>query len=495
MIESIKFRDWRGIKSGTIEGFRKINLLVGPNNSGKSAVLEAIYLACAASRKAGMVDEDDQRERPKESKPAYDTTVVERDLLDDHAMQRVWAKHAYALQQDDLGKWESGTLKVHQKNAETRLPVFSLTPAGLFQPGDERFTAVFGLESQDRTNQSYEAQLAEIQGRILTLRRELETPFREGIVGIGEEQERSREREVEKLQNRIADDEKYKGELEKAERVRGERIKLLADQLMSEGLPGFSQSRLMYCWHSDLSHGYKGDAAWIVKGGKIPLAKHVTLHDLVKVTGYLPREFLRENFLQHPERLEKLTKSFGRIMGFSYCAIQFQPAPGDDRLSQAWVAGDGPFVPIDAFGDGARSVFKLLLTLHTLVALVSEAEPGLLIWEEPELFQNPQTLSPLVEEVVGLINTKPVQVFAASHSLETAGYFIRAFRNETRSRDDLVIIGTRLYGTKLLSSAFNDAEAEAWINMGKDLRTPSGKTDSPITYQLEETDDNSAEHC
>ena len=50
MIESIHLKNFRGIRSGKIDGFKKINLLVGPNNSRKSAVLEAIYLACTAER-------------------------------------------------------------------------------------------------------------------------------------------------------------------------------------------------------------------------------------------------------------------------------------------------------------------------------------------------------------------------------------------------------------------------------------------------------------
>jgi hypothetical protein len=128
MIESIKLRDFRGIKTGAIEGFRKINLLVGPNNSGKSAVLEAIYLACTASRPAGMTDEDE-----KEEGGSYDATVSDRDLLGDHPMQRVWGKHGYGLQQEGLGEWDVGQIKVHQKNRGTSLPDFILFPAGGFE--------------------------------------------------------------------------------------------------------------------------------------------------------------------------------------------------------------------------------------------------------------------------------------------------------------------------------------------------------------------------
>ncbi len=488
MIESIKLRDWRGIKSGTIEGFRKINLLVGPNNSGKSAVLEAIYLACTASRPAGMTDERDQERKP------YDTTVAENDLTGDHPMRRVWAKHGYGLEQDGLGEWETGQIKIHQKNKETKLPDFSLFPAGGFEKGDERFSAVFGLESQDRTQQPYEMKLAEIQQRIVSLRQELETPFREGIAGIGEEQERRRGQEVEQIEKKIESTEDEKGELQKAEQARGRRIQLLADRLMQEGLPDFSQSRLIYCWHESLSYGYKGDAAWIIKGEQLPLAKHVILHDLSKVTGYIPTDFVRQNFFQKPDRLQKLTESFQRIFSFEQCAIQFQAAPEDNKLAQAWVSANGQvYVPIDAFGDGARSVFKLLVTLHVLVDAVSEEEPGLLIWEEPELFQNPQPLGQLIKEVVTLVKVKPIQVFIASHSMEVPAHFVRLVRRQQLGEADLVVIKTRLYEEKLLSAQFDQRNVVAWIRMKKDLRTPTGEVDSPLIYQLEGEDDEQEE--
>jgi AAA15 family ATPase/GTPase len=52
MIESILIKNFRGIQTGQIDRFRKFNLLVGPNNSGKSTVLEALYLATTADRPA-----------------------------------------------------------------------------------------------------------------------------------------------------------------------------------------------------------------------------------------------------------------------------------------------------------------------------------------------------------------------------------------------------------------------------------------------------------
>jgi len=467
MIESIKLRDFRGIKTGVIEGFRKINLLVGPNNSGKSAVLEAIYLACTASRPAGMNDEDE-----KEKGGAYDVTVSDRDLLGDHPMQRIWGKHGYGLQQGGLGEWDVGQIKVHQKNRGTILPDFSLFPARGFEKGDERFSAVFGLESQDRTQQSYEMRLAEIQERIVSMRRELETPFREGIAGTGEEQERRRGQEIEQIEKRVESAEDEKGELQKAEQARGRRIQLLADQLMQEGLPDFSQSRLIYCWHESLSHGYRGDAAWIIKGEQFPAAKHVILHDLSKVTNSIPTEFVRQNFFQKPERLQRLAKSFGDIFGFTQCAIQFQTAPEDDTRSQAWVSADGQvYVPIDAFGDGARSVFKLLVALHVLVDSVTKDEHGVLIWEEPELFQNPKTLSLLLGEMATLIRESPVQLFIASHSLEVIAHFANLALSDEQLCSELNVARLYLAEGLLSCSWFGHQTMMEWLESGLDPRS------------------------
>ncbi|RSN74956.1 MAG: hypothetical protein DSO07_09045 [Thermoproteota archaeon] len=47
MISSISISNFRGIKSGRIDGLTNINVLIGANGAGKSTVLEAIYLASA----------------------------------------------------------------------------------------------------------------------------------------------------------------------------------------------------------------------------------------------------------------------------------------------------------------------------------------------------------------------------------------------------------------------------------------------------------------
>src|SRR5690349_24454482 len=45
MLNNLKIEHFRGINACELTNLSHINLLIGPNNSGKSSVLEALYLA------------------------------------------------------------------------------------------------------------------------------------------------------------------------------------------------------------------------------------------------------------------------------------------------------------------------------------------------------------------------------------------------------------------------------------------------------------------
>jgi predicted ATPase len=49
MIRSATIKNFRGFKSLALSGFRRINIVVGDNSSGKTALLEALFLASGAS--------------------------------------------------------------------------------------------------------------------------------------------------------------------------------------------------------------------------------------------------------------------------------------------------------------------------------------------------------------------------------------------------------------------------------------------------------------
>jgi recombinational DNA repair ATPase RecF len=49
MIRSAEIRNFRGFRDLKLSGFRRINIVVGDNSSGKTALLEALFLASGAS--------------------------------------------------------------------------------------------------------------------------------------------------------------------------------------------------------------------------------------------------------------------------------------------------------------------------------------------------------------------------------------------------------------------------------------------------------------
>ena len=53
MLKNIEIQNFRGIRSAKIENLRQINILIGKNGSGKSSILEAIYLVSSC---ASMLD-------------------------------------------------------------------------------------------------------------------------------------------------------------------------------------------------------------------------------------------------------------------------------------------------------------------------------------------------------------------------------------------------------------------------------------------------------
>ena len=54
MLEAVDIEGFRGIARGTIAGLSRLNLLVGPNNSGKSTCLEALLLGSASTSSSSI---------------------------------------------------------------------------------------------------------------------------------------------------------------------------------------------------------------------------------------------------------------------------------------------------------------------------------------------------------------------------------------------------------------------------------------------------------
>src|SRR3990172_8321330 len=91
MIEKLIIHRFRGIREGIISDLSKINILVGPNNSGKSAILEILYLGGVCGRPCGFLSLE-----PAEEVFSIKAWVpVENDFLYYCPFSRIAQRHGY----------------------------------------------------------------------------------------------------------------------------------------------------------------------------------------------------------------------------------------------------------------------------------------------------------------------------------------------------------------------------------------------------------------
>jgi len=263
-----------------------------------------------------------------------------------------------------------------------------------------------------------------------------------------------------------------------------------AERLIGSGIEPFTETGLIYCWSPDLTYNQVGIATWVVKG-QLPTTQHSLIYDVSTTLRHLPMDFFRRMIVTIPGWSQKIARAFSVVLGLDKpFNVQFLPVDQTQQWTQGWIAPEDQIaLTIDSYGDGARSIFKVLTPLLALAELVREDTPGLFIWEEPELFQNPQTLGRLLTEVATLLKNKPIQLFIATHSLEVVAHFVRLVREGHIAEDEMAAIRLNLVNGKLSSSIFDHRDIQDWTEMDLDVRVPSGKVDSPLTYQLLETAD------
>jgi hypothetical protein len=409
MIESIHIKNFRGIQDGKIDRFSKINLLVGPNNSGKSAVLEAIYISGISSRSSTL-------ELPNDS---YDVQIAESDFLGKDAIIRVGERHGYSNSKTR----EEGKIPILDFGGHLPMPSFRLT-AKVPRYGKELLIGAF------RVNET-------------TL---------------------------------IQDIEKSKDKT----------LSALTRWVYGKPLNLHNDESLIYCWVTELTYGRTGLAGILVKG-KLPVASNTFFYDVQNALSHLPFEYFRRMLNKIPGWTHKIARSYKRIfqsnLNFNVTFLQLQHDPNQ---TQGFIAPeDKVALTIDDYGDGARSAFKLLTPLIALAELATEVEPGVFIWEEPELFQNPRTLGTLLEEIAALIKGKPVQLFIATHSLDVIAQFTALAESGQIEYGDLMTFRLNLQEGQLTSSWFNVDNLKAWMEEGLDPRV-WGEFKSPLQFRFQE---------
>lgn len=366
MYNKLAIHRFRGIKQGKLEDFDKINLLIGPNNSGKSAVLEMLYLSGVSGRPCTfksdkLVDKEDKLILPEGS------VILPADFLGYNPLSRLWMRHGFSCkwEENPCELTENETLSYFLKDTSGNLPfkAFNLIP-----PPTEDLKSYGGFNKEDQyTVASFK----------LSLDKELPS-------------------------------------------------ELFPDFLRPELSNGDKNIHVSYTWFPQFV--YQGDqntkdpfstiSAWAMFG-EHPHSNHILLYDFHTTHDHFNSSFFEHAYKTIPDWHENIEESLSRVYPeMEGCRVDIQQA--DLKSNETGMTGyirmkgQRP-LPIDSFGDGMRHTMKVLVTLH---ALLYDHEPALFLWEDPELFMHPVALENLLREIVNLISRSRIQLFISTQSLE-----------------------------------------------------------------------------
>ena len=433
MIERLILSRFRGIRKGVIKDMGKINLLVGPNNSGKTAILEAIYWLSVCGRQCGIYSRDLPELMDKDglsySRNAF--VPMEMDLLGLSPCSRIWKRHG----KSELWKEVPGSVSddgalaynIPHLKKDDPLKSFRLIPPQTEEIRDvEKFnentlstTGVFMLENFKGADDVLKCYLPDL----------------------------------------------YPGEFSS-----GGQYRFCA-----------------FTWYPDFIHWGKSLGAWGIEG-ETANVDCVLFFDFHATDDHFTKDFwwaMRDV----PDWRNQLTRAFGKViddMGEFRASIEPHPTLREMMQGAVEIKGRGT-IPIDDLGDGARHAFKVLAGLTVLADRCKDGKEGIFLWEDPELFMHSKSLCRLIKEVVEIVKDKPIQVFISTQSLEVIAFFVRVLKERQELQDKIRAFHTKLVDDELITAHFKYSNLDAWFNHGLDLRFWD-QTDVIMHYRVEESD-------
>ncbi len=171
--------------------------------------------------------------------------------------------------------------------------------------------------------------------------------------------------------------------------------------------------------------------------------------------------------------------------------VEVDDAPEDQDGEAGYIRTREGRLVVDHFGDGFRHAFKLLAGLAALGETVDEDHPGMLLWEDPELFMHPVSLNRLLGELVAMTRDKPIQVFLSSQSMETIALLTDQVR-QAKVEDGYRVARLRLENGRLYAAQYHYEDLLVWLEVGRDTRSRQD-TKLPITYRYRVPTETSAE--
>lgn len=431
MIERLIIHRFRGIRSGVLEGLSKINVLIGPNNSGKTAIVEMLYLSATSSRQVNLIL-DDVFLAEGEVAVFSATTSASHDFLHIEPFLRLRMRHGdqsepalpYRITEEggleiNLAAQSSYRGPLRQFRLSPRLPEWGTVDRLRFHDHEARAIALFTIEA--------------------------------GQQGIPSA-----------LIPQIFSDTEVTGETY--------RLHYLFDPTW------------VYSWHR--TEPADELAIWATKEDQ----KHtqVLLCDLHTVMSHFRPSFAQWAKNQPWDWMKQIREHMQAIFPtLELQRIEIDDAPSGQTGETGYIRTKHGRLLIDHFGDGARHAFKVLATLIPLCEVVDDDHPGLFLWEEPELFMHPATLGRLLDRVVLLTQNKPIQVVLTTQSLEVLAWLALALEGETITVNTTRTFALQREDGDLRLQAFQAREIVGWMEFIGDPRMiGQDKMASPLIYFL-----------
>ncbi len=433
MIERLVIHRFRGIREGVLDELGKINFLIGPNNSGKTAILEMLYLGGTSGRPVHLILDDVPAEEG-ENVAFQATTSVRADFLRLEPLPRLRGRHGYNKRWADapVSLTGEGGLEVNlatlERNTPLRvfrlgspLPEWGLRDKTRFYKKDFGVVALFSINRQEGIPRGL-------------------TPILFGEKGIRAE-----------------------------------------------------NSRWHYLW--DPVWAYKWERRELVdhlaiwaEEGQSPASDKVLFFDFHVATEHFTAEFARWAKNLPWDWEEEVGNHLGRVFPeLEGAKVRVDDAPEGQKGEAGYIrlANKGRIV-IDQFGDGARHAFKVLAGLAVLCETVDEEHPGMFLWEDPELFMHPATLGRLLDTVIDMIADKPIQLFVTTQSLEVLAWLVRYLDSVTKAQANQTRVFRLSLADGMLSTRmFVGRGIGSWFRLFGDPRL-SGEDEmaSPLYYLL-----------
>ncbi len=412
MIERLYLHNFRGIAEGELDHLAPINVFVGPNNTGKTSILEALYLSATADARCTLATED--------GKYLPVQISADTDLLGHQPVARLWERHGLPPRwEDTTARWDEDRVLLGTVPASLA-GYYALegkqTRSG-FVAGDEQRTVMFLLQVPDG-------------------------PGSDEAKGTGS----------------AAFDSSAPSAL--VERVLGKRA------------APWEGRRFAFMWFPPFTYNYNGLAAWYVQG-ELPDAAHTLFLDFHTTAEHLSQTLVERGYRETDDWLRRIGRHLQAVLDLNTAEapdVGFDVNRFDPTQRIGLVERNRRLLPVDLWGDGARHVFKVLAPLLVLADAAEKGRPGLMLWEDPELFLHVEALERLLREVVQIVQGKPLQVFMTTQSSDVIAVLTDMLRLGRLPADSVKVHRLGLKDGRLVSSWFGHRNLIAMLEGGKDVR-------------------------